>query len=254
MQFGDLFNYFYRMHHLLSCIITFLVSSITMAQSTSPYFKASGHTPEWTVEISDETISFKSEGTDFPKLSFAHVIPDKIREAKRKVYLVRNDEVETEVVLTENLCTGASANELFPYSVQVFIRRHGEEIPRIFSGCGLYVPDHQLQGKWIIEKVRNDTIPSFLFADKVPYIFLGANEAYWSAFAGCNGISGRLYFEKGLLRFTDFVIPKETCDKMSVEKSIINALQFTTEYKFVDGKLILGNPSHSTFVLRKANI
>jgi len=96
----------------------------------------------------------------------------------------------------------------------------------------------------------NAVIDSF-FKEQHPYLELAVDGSYFTCFAGCNTISGRLFFERSLLRFTDLVLSKDKCDQIEFEKNVIKALQFTTQFSILRDELTLGNPTETTMKLRK---
>ncbi|HEX5111412.1 MAG TPA: META domain-containing protein [Saprospiraceae bacterium] len=215
------------------------------------YFRANGTQPAWHLDIGEDQIAFTSSTTGFEQFLLPHAEPLRSETGNIKTYIVKSKEAEAEIQVFDQLCGNPNSNERFPYAVSVSIKRVNDKTPTIFSGCGLYVPDNRLHGRWTIESVKSFPILDSLFKEQQPYLELAVDKSYFTCFSGCNIINGRLYFERSLLRFTDLVTPKEPCDQFAIEKSVISALQFTTQFSILRGELILANPSETTMKLRK---
>ena len=69
-------------------------------------------------------------------------------------------------------------------------------------------------------------------------------------FTGSHDINGKIFFEKGLLRFTDIVASKNVS---AVEKRFIKNLQDATSYKLENNRLLLSNQSGQLLKFRKTD-
>lgn len=241
-----------------------LLALVLLASCTTPiagkpapvssivYFKANGTQPIWNLDIAEDQIVFKSSTTGFDSFILPHAEPIRSENGNIKTYKVKSKEVEMEIQIAEMLCENPNSRERFPFSVTINVKRKADSVPTVFSGCGLYVPDNRLHGRWMVESIKSNPVPDSLFKEQPLYLELAVDGSYFTGFAGCNMISGRLFFERALFRLTDFVVPKDKCDQIAFEKSMISALQFTTQYTINRDELILGNPSETTLKLRKA--
>jgi len=241
-----------------------LIALVFLAYCTTPiagkpapvssvvYFKANGTTPIWNLDIAEDQIEFHSATPGFDHFILPHAEPIRSENGNIKTYKVKSKEVELEIQIAEMLCENPNSHERFPFSVTINVKRKADNVPTVFSGCGLYVPDNRLHGRWMVESIRSVPVQDSLFKQQPLYLELAVDGSYFTGFAGCNMISGRLFFERALFRFTDFVLQKDKCDQITVEKSMIGALQFTTQYTISRDELILGNPSETTMKLRKA--
>jgi heat shock protein HslJ/uncharacterized membrane protein len=235
---------------LMNC--TTSVASPPHPATAIVYFKANGTQPVWHLEIAEDEIQFNSSTPGFERVIMPHAEPVRSENGQIKTYKLKTREAEMEIEVTDMLCQNPNSRERFPFSVNVNIKRKGEHTPTVFSGCGLYVPDSRLQGRWRIETVKSVAVPDTAFKSQPLILELAVDGSYFTCFSGCNTISGRLFFERTLLRFTDLVIPKEKCDQMEMEKNIISALQFTTQYAVTRDDLTLGNPSMTLLTMHKA--
>lgn len=236
---------------LLLCLGASLVSGEPNPTTSAIYFKANGTQPVWNLDIAEDQISFKSSTVGFEQFILPHAEPSRSETGHIKTYKVKSKEAEMAIEITDQLCENPNSRERFPFTVTVSVKRNNDGTPTVFSGCGLYKPDNRLHGRWIVESIKSIPVPDSLFKDRPLYLDLAVDGSYFTGFAGCNMISGRLYFERYVLRFTDFVIPKETCAQISIEKNLINALQFTTSFSILRDELMLGDPTKTTIKLRK---
>jgi heat shock protein HslJ len=237
---------------LLLLVFTALAAKgVSLPASAASYFKANGTQPVWNLEIADDQIVFTSSAVGFEHFLLPHAEPLRSENGHIKTYNIKSKEAELEIQVIDQLCENPNSHERFPYTVSVSIKRMNDKSPTIFSGCGLYMPDNRLHGRWTIESIKSVDVPEQLFTDKQPYLELAVDGSYFTCFAGCNMVSGRLFFERSILRFTDLITSKDTCDQIAIEKSIISALQFTTQFSILRDELILGNPGATTMKLRK---
>lgn len=218
---------------------------------SASYFKANGTQPVWHLEIADDQIEFTSSSGGFEHFLLPPAEPTRSENGHIKTYDVKSKEAALQIQVIDQLCENPNSHERFPYTVSVSIRKVNDKTPTIFSGCGLYLPDNRLHGRWIIESIQSVPLQKDLYPDKQPYLELAVDGSYFTCFAGCNMVSGRLFFERSIIRFTDLITSKDTCDQIEMEKSVINALQFTTQFAILRDELTLGNPSAATMKLRK---
>ena len=236
---------------ILLVFVTSATAGTPWPLSSIAYFRANGTQPSWQMDIADDQITFTSTAAGFEQFILPHAEPLRSGTGNIKTYKVKSKEAEVEIQIFDQLCGNPDSNERFPYAVSVSIKRVNDKTPTIFSGCGLYLPDNRLHGRWKIESIKSAGVVDSVFTAKKPYLELAVDGSYFTCFAGCNLITGRLFFERSLLRFTDFVIPREPCDQIEFEKNVINALQFTTQFSILRDELTLGTPTAVTMKLRK---
>ena len=232
-------------------LITFMASAVARPLTSAIYFRANGTQPVWNMDIAEDQITFSSSVAGFEQFILPHAEPLRSETGNIKTYKVKSKEAEFEIQVFDQLCQNPNSNERFPYTVSVSVKRVNDKTPTIFNGCGLYAPDNRLHGRWTIETIKTVNVPDSLFTSKKPYLELAVDGSYFTCFAGCNMVTGRLFFERSVLRFTDLITSKETCEHIEIEKSIISALQFTTQFAILRDELTLSNPSATTMKLRK---
>lgn len=214
------------------------------------YFRGQGTIPAWTLTIADNQVTFESDSAGYDLLSFVHTEPTKEENGQVRHYVFSAEPYAMDVRIYEMLCENEGSRERFPYAVDVQIKP-GNGTCTKFSGCGLYVTDGNLRGRWEIIKVKNDSVRQMGIADKTPFLQIDPSGNSFQGYTGCNDISGRIFAARNLFRFTDFVKGKTICDPNLLEASIVRALQFTTQYELNGDLLILSNPTSQTLTLKK---
>jgi len=224
----------------------------TPTGENSIYFKSNGVDPVWTLTISPIQIDFKTQSTGFNPISSPHVEPVKGVDSNIKMYKIKTPEAELNVEITKMLCQNENSHERFPYAVTVALKQGKDTTFTYFTGCGLYVTDTSLEAKWVLDVLKTDTVTAADFNDTLPFVSLRANGNSFSGYGGCNTIQGRIFSERNLLRFTDFVVTKRTCAATNREKDFINNLKFSTQYLIEGDRLILSNPGGPTLTFKKS--
>jgi heat shock protein HslJ len=221
--------------------------------SSAIYFKANGVDPLWTLTISQYQVDFRTQASGFEPFSAPHMEPIKAMDSNIKLYRLHSGTAEMEVELAQMLCQNENSRERFPYAITIALKESGDTTATYFTGCGLYVTDSDLSGRWVLEQLKGDSVFASQFNDTLPYLQLHANGNSFSGYGGCNTINGRLYSERSLLRFTDMVLSRRPCATKPEEDKFINALQFSTQFVLEGDKLVLSNPGGRLLVFRRAD-
>jgi heat shock protein HslJ len=85
----------------------------------------------------------------------------------------------------------------------------------------------------------------------VPNMEININSNRFSGFSGCNRMTGSLFFEKDLLRFSQVASTRMACPNMEKESEFLNALQSSTAYKVENNRLYLSNGDESDLLTFK---
>ncbi len=228
-----------------------LTDDVTRTDSLSiaPYFKGHGYDPAWKLTIYEDRIEFESETTGFESVMLPHVHPEK--DLGKKVYEGNAENTQFRIEIAHENCSIESSNESFVYSLSVSLLSENSKAPVLFEGCGRYITDIRLEGRWILTAIRDSAIVQEAGTENLTMLELAPDGNSFFGFAGCNKIQGRLFSEKTLLRFTDVVSTRMTCPQQSLEDSFLEALGFSTEYKLEGNQLILSNPVSSTLSFKK---
>ncbi len=231
------------------CDMPGALTSDVKVEDAGIYFRANGAEPEWKLTISTDRIEFTSATKGFEKIVTEHEEPIKVMDSNVKKYNVQSKDFHMDIELTQMSCQNTKSMERFPYSVKISIKHGKENDPVIFNGCGLYITNLGLQGKWILHQIKDDTITAAQFKDTIPFVEISTKGNSFTGYGGCNNITGRIFSERNLLRFTDLIISEGSCASITGEKEFINALQFSTNFKIEGNKLFLSNPGGKTLTL-----
>lgn len=217
----------------------------------TPYFKANSMNPSWNLTITSAQIEFVSLVPGFENFSMPHVEPVRAADRSHKIYWAKSEEVQMEIEIAHQNCTNDGSNESFMYEVRISILRADDANATAFIGCGRYITDEKIRGRWILTQLKNQPFNPDSFSQVLPSLEIVSNSNSFSGFAGCNKMSGRIFSERSLLRFTDFVTTKMSCGQMELETAYISALQFTTQFEVKEDQLILSNPGEITLIMRR---
>ncbi len=225
------------------------IDDFSLSAGPAAYFKGHGLSPAWRLSIAPDSISFVSEVPGYKLITVPHVDSDK--KGDQKFYDIPMEEGRIQIFIGYESCTIDGSNESFAYSLSVVISTFTTTEPQTFNGCGRYVTNEKLTGRWILDEMNGKTVEDIEVDGNLPSVDIEPARNFFSGFAGCNKVSGRIFSEWSLLRFTDFVSTKMSCDQMEIEHEFLNALQFSTQFKVDDDRLVLSNPISTTLILKR---
>ncbi|MNL49414.1 META domain protein [compost metagenome] len=139
-----------------------------------------------------------------------------------------------------------------PYKVTVEIKNNSELEAEKLSGCGKYNTDYRLHDIWVLEELNGFKVFITDFQRELPRIEINSAENKFMGYGGCNAISGTIFYEKDLLRFSKVISTLMACAG-NKEGEFVKALQNVTTYKIGDNKLMLSNPSGKLLVFKKVD-
>ncbi|REE27516.1 heat shock protein HslJ [Winogradskyella pacifica] len=226
------------------------VSKDESANNDSNYFKASGAEPFWGLEINEKLIVFK---TPTDSINMPHAEPILAQDSNVKRYNIETESTEMTIQISQTDCVNDMSGKVSSYSVTIDYNKKAEAESQKLKGCGYYVTDYRLQDIWILETLKGKIITKADFKQEFPTIDIKTSENTFSGFAGCNKMNGKLFFEKGLLRFTNIVTTEMLCEPNNKESEFLKALQSSTTYAIENNRLTLSNPSGITIVFKKTD-
>ena len=212
------------------------------------YFKSSGTEPFWGLTISDDKIVFK---TINDSLVTPHVEPILAMDANVKLYRVKTKTGQLNIQISQQECINAMSGEASPYAVSIEYKRNETSEMEKLQGCGQYITDYRLHDIWVLEVLHGRKISKVDFSKEFPMLEIYAKENKFLGFAGCNRMSGSLFFEKGKLRFTNLASTKMMCESANKEAEFITALQSSNKYQIENNRLILSNSSEVKVIFKK---
>lgn len=217
------------------------------------YFKATGNEPFWGIKIGNEQTVFTSLIPGKENISFNSVEASKAMDANVKMYKLSNDKTTATVTIQQLDCQDSMSGVISPYSVKVEIKDNSELESKKLSGCGKYLTDYRLHDIWVLEELNGYKVFATDFQKELPRIEINSAENRFMGYGGCNSITGQIFFEKDVLRFTKVVLTLMACPQGNKEGEFLKALQSTTTYSIGNNQLTLSNPSGKLLVLKKVD-
>ena len=215
------------------------------------YFRGNGNEPDWSLKISEKTIDFTSLKPGFESLTGAHAEPIRAMDANVKMYRVATAAGLMIIQIMQQECVNTMSGEKSSYSVRIEIVKDG--ISTFLSGCGNYVTDSRLHDIWVLEQLNGQKVSLTDFSKELPNLEINSTTNKFMGFAGCNRMNGTIFFERGLLRFTNVITTRMACGPTNKENEFLKTLQSTNNYKVENMRLTLTNPSGVELVFKKVD-
>ncbi|MDQ6529861.1 META domain-containing protein [Flavobacterium sp. LHD-85] len=228
-------------------------SVISTEEDLKYYFKGTGNEPFWGIKIGNEEIVFTSLIPGKEKIIFPAVDAIRAMDANVKMYQASNETTSATITIQQLDCQDSMSGVISPYSVKVEIRNNSELETKKLSGCGKYITDYRLHDIWVLEELNGYKVFATDFQKEMPRIEINSSENRFSGYGGCNAISGSIFYEKDLLRFSKVLSTLMACPSGNKESEFTKALQSTTTYSIGNNQLILSNPSGKLAVFKKVD-
>lgn len=222
-------------------------------EDMSIYFNATGNEPFWELSMGEENTIFTCLIAGKEKLTFSSVDAIKAMDANIKMYKLNNATSTAIVTIQQLECQNSMSGAISPYKVTVEIKNNAELETKKLVGCGKYSTDYRLHDIWVLEELNGFKVFVTDFQKELPRIEINAAENSFMGFGGCNAISGSIFYEKGLLRFSKVVSTLMACGPGNKEDQFVKALQNTTTYSIENNRLTLSNLSAKLLVFRKVD-
>ncbi|RYY43470.1 MAG: META domain-containing protein, partial [Chitinophagaceae bacterium] len=149
-------------------------------------FYAKGAQPaSWTLDIDfDKILRFQSlDGTDYKSTPVQPVV-DKLN--KTATYTTKAGKGNIVIILFNESCTDGISGERFSKRIRVDVDG------KSYTGCGQYLYDNKLEGKWVVEKIDQQIVSAKDFAKGLPELSFNLNSGTLSGNDGCNSITGSI--------------------------------------------------------------
>ena len=205
-------------------------------------FYAVGNEPSWLLNISrNNTAEFKVlYGQEYSKN-----IVSKLASIDPKSTSYRGvvDQGEIIIHLVEEKCMDSMADEDFSFKVTVDLKLKGEKSFTSYNGCGDYVPDPRLHGKWMVVKADTLVITKDQFERKLPEINIDIYEEKVSGNDGCNGFNGGVKIRENEIIFGMMASTMMACPNMDISSVITSSFvnkklnfKFNNQLVFLEGE------------------
>jgi heat shock protein HslJ/uncharacterized membrane protein len=217
------------------------------------YFIATGNEPFWALKMGTENIEFTSLISGKEKLIFPATEAIKAMDANIKMYKVSNETSSATISIQQLECQNSMSGAISPYKVSIEIKNNSELEFKKLSGCGSYNTDYRLHDIWVLEELNGFKVFITDFQKELPRIEINSAENKFMGYGGCNAISGSIFYEKDVLRFSQVISTRMACAPGNKEGEFTKALQSTTTYSLGDNRLTLSNPSGKILIFRKVD-
>ncbi len=209
------------------------------------YFRSNGTEPFWMLEIGENGIKFSTpeKVVFFPAVT---LVPS--MDSHVKNYQAQNKSSEMNVLISHTACANEMSGVVSPYTV--IINHKNKETKKFMDlkGCGEYLVDYRLHGHWVLETLNGNKINQADFNKNFPSLEINRNNPTFTGFAGCNRMHGSLFFEKGLLQFTDITTTRMLCESTNKEAEFLLDLKKMSTYKVENNRLTLSSKDGETLV------
>jgi heat shock protein HslJ/uncharacterized membrane protein len=217
------------------------------------YFTATGNEPFWALKMGIDGIEFTSLISGKEKLTFPATEVIRAMDANIKMYKVSNETSSATITIQQLECQNSMSGAISPYKVSIEIKNNAELAFTKLGGCGNYNTDYRLHDIWVLEELNGFKVFPTDFQRELPRLEINSSENKFMGYGGCNAISGTIFYEKDLLRFTKVIATEMACGAGNKENQLIKALQSITTYSIGDNRLTLSNPSGKLLVFRKVD-
>jgi heat shock protein HslJ/uncharacterized membrane protein len=217
------------------------------------YFRGVGNEPEWSLKISENDIEFTSLKPGFESFNGPHVEPIRAMDANVKLYSISTENGLINIQIQQLECINTMSGDKMPYTVRIEMTKGKSGDSVIFNGCGKYIINSNLHDIWVLEKLNGENVNLTNFMREFPNLEINSSTGQFMGFSGCNRMNGTIFFEKGLLRFTNTATTRMVCGENNKENEFLKALASTTTYKVENMRLILTNPAGVEVVFKKVD-
>lgn len=215
-----------------------------MLQNGVDFFAQGNQPTNWSLTINyDDTVRFIAD--DGLVLKFAYNQLKKDVNTERRIFTASLKSSDVKIKIFEKICTVTTIREVFKKEVNVVFN------DITYTGCGKFLADNNLEGKWLLEKIGYTSIIPNEY-NKVPELDFDIVAGTVSGNDGCNSVRGKIEVRGKRIQFYQLAGTKMGCNKKSIEKIISAQIDGNiVSYYFKDGKLFLYLPDDSLLVFKK---
>src|SRR6056297_2044884 len=164
------------------------------------YFKATGTEPFWGLKIYNDKVELQTmEDT----IQTPNTKPIKAQDANISMYRIQTEATLLDIIISNKECTNAMSGEISPYTVTISYKNTAEDETKVYEGCGSYITDYRLHDISVLESMNDKAISKEEFAGRdLPNMEININNNRFSGYSGCNRMTGGIFYEEDVLRFT----------------------------------------------------
>jgi heat shock protein HslJ/uncharacterized membrane protein len=215
-------------------------SNLSLQESHSVDFKATGNEPSWSLEIDfDYKMHFRS--LNHPKELITPVPNvEMVQDQQAEQYHAVTESGELLVTITKKICSDPMSGEQFPNKVSVSVKLTADDEFTEYTGCGGRLLDYRLHNIWALEEMEGQKMTSDDFGKEIPILEIFTAEGRVGGQDGCNRLSGKVYGDKSHLEFGALMSTRMTCPKMERSNQFVKLInQQKYDYHFEPRQLVL---------------
>lgn len=209
-------------------------------------FSAEGNTPiNWSIKMNyDEKVNFIAD--DGLQVNTAFNSLKKTMQNDTTIFKGKVTAGEIIITTHDGSCTVPALKKVFSKLVTVNING------KLYSGCGNFLYDANLTGKWNLEKIGNlQIIPAEY--NKIPFFEFDMIKQTLVGNDGCNRINGHLEVQGKRIQFATIKTTQMNCRKKNISTIIATLISDKlVDYYFKNNRLYLYLPDDSLLVFIKA--
>jgi heat shock protein HslJ len=217
----------------------------------NPIFKASGHNPDWKLEIAENGgIHFYSH-SEFGKIVTPNSEEIKIMDVAATSYQAENIKVE----IFRKQCIDSKDSRESKYEVIIHVKKSVDKEFKRLKGCGEFIADKRLDGKWELIKFNGVELNSADFSRGLPFIQLDINKLRIVGNSGCNNFNGEFSFvARDILVDKNMISTRMACPSMDFELEFLKALTGSSLIYSLDGDILKLMRGKREFEFRRVNL
>ncbi len=213
-------------------------------------FYALGNEPSWSLDLSQaDSLTFKAPNGkkySFPVTESLAIIDPNIID-----YRLYTDEAEILVQMVQKPCNDSMSGNSFSYQVNITFKLASDKDGQVFQGCGDFVPNYNLNGKWKIIKAGDILIDKNSFPNQEPYIILDLYRGTVSGNDGCNSFFGQIAYQTDQISFGPTAGTLMACTNMELSSTLMGLISEKTMTFNLANDLTLNSDNEKIMVLRR---
>ena len=224
-----------------------LSESLQQKQLNGVDFFAKGNAPvSWTLEMEfGNIIRFKP--LDDAAINSSSVNPVEMPQINASSYTTKTTNGQMKIIIYREGCKDDITGEKNKNKVVITVN------DKRYTGCGQYLFDVALNGKWKLGKINNRNLKPSDFTRGLPQIELNLSANTLLGHDGCNSINASFEVMGSKIKFNAFTSTKMSCPGNKIENQFTNLLNNQlVDYYFKEGQLFFYLPDDSIIVFAKA--
>lgn len=204
-------------------------------------FLASGNNPvQWTasININDE---IKFNANDGVAVRVLAVPPTILPRSSGINYYIKTSTTALNIIVYSENCENSQQRK-------IEVTHNGKQ----YTGCGKYLYDPALEGKWILDKIKNIPQAGKDYRTGLPMLQFNLPAKKMSGNDACNSINGNIEIMGKQIKFSAFISTKMACNNNAAEYIFSNLLSNNlVTYYIKNNYLSISLPDDSLIVFRK---